>query len=152
MTIAEELADLLRPAVAAMARSRAQIVIGTAVVITLLCGSAAAGAAVDDAAIDRHRAVAAAEVLDGSTFVRTLVRFTTTSGAIVVPELGVAYPRGLRAGDSVTVEYDATDPDHVRVADRSAPTRAWPLLAVVVVAWLVLWPLSRRMRPQGPRR
>lgn len=146
MTVAEELADLLRPAVAAVARNRSRITVGLAVVITLLCGSAVAGAAVDDAAIDRHPFVTQAEVLDGSTFVRTLVRFTTTSAAIVVPELGVAYPRGLRAGDTVAVQYDETDPDHVRVAGRSAVTAAWPLLVVIGLAWLVLYPLSRRLR------
>lgn len=146
MTVAEELADLLRPAVAAIARARSQLVVGLAVVITVLSGSAVAGAAVDDVAIGRHRIVAQAEVLDGSTFIRTLVRFTTTSAAIVVPELGVSYPRGLHVGDIVAVEYDETDPDHVRLAGRNALTSAWPLLVVVGAAWLALYPLSRRLR------
>ena len=85
-------------------------------------------------------------MLDGSTFFRTLVRFTTQSGQIVVPELGVAYPRSLQPGDRVNVAYKADDPDRVRVADRTALSSAWPLVLVVIVSWVVLWPVARRIR------
>lgn len=146
MTLAEELADLFRPAVRLISRTRSRIVIGIAVVITLLCGFAIGGAAVDDAAIARNPVATTADVLDGSTFFRTLVRFTTRSGQIVVPEQGVAYPRSLKAGDRVSVVYDADDPDKVRVADRTAWTSSWPLLIVIVVTWAVLWPVARRIR------
>ncbi len=147
MTLADELADLLGPAVRAIARTRSRIVIGIAVVITLLCGFAIAGAAVDDEAIARDPVVARAEVLDGSTFFRTLVRFTTDTGQIVVPEAGVAYPRGLEPGDSVMVVYSASEPDKVRVATRTALGSSWPLGLAIVVTWIVLWPLARRIRP-----
>ena len=146
MTLAEELADLLRPAVRLISRTRSRIVIGFAVVITLLCGFAIGGAAVDDAAIARDPVVTTAEVLDGSTFFRTLVRFTTQSGQIVVPELGVAYPRSLQPGDRVSVAYQADDPDRVRVADRTALSSAWPLVLVIIVSWAILWPVARRIR------
>lgn len=142
----DELADLLGPAVRAIVRTRAQIVLGVAVAITLLCAFALAGAAIDDRRISEHPGVAQAEVLDGSTVLRTLVRFTVAGGELVVPELGVAYPRGLAPGTTVTVEYDVTDPDFVRVAGRTAFGSAAPLLAAVAVTWAGLWPLSRRLR------
>jgi hypothetical protein len=145
----DELTDLVRPAVRAISRTRAQIVLGVAVVITLLCGFALAGAAVDDGRISANEAVAQADVLDGSTFFRTLVRFTLPNGDVVVPELGVAYPRGLTPGTSVAVEYDATEPDRVRVVGRSAASAAAPLAAVIVVTWVLLLPLARRMRRRG---
>jgi len=144
--VTDELNDLVGPAVRAMSRTRAKIVLGIAVVITLLCGFALAGAAVDDGRITANRAVAQAEVLDGSTFFRTLVRFTLPDGDVVVPELGVAYPRGLTPGTSVAVEYDATDPDRARVAGRSVATAAAPLVVVIVVTWAAALPLARRMR------
>ncbi len=97
--------------------------VGFAVVITLLCGFALAGAAVDDAKITANQAVAEAEVLEGSTIFRTLVRFPLPNGDVAIPELGVAYPRGLTPGNTVPVEYDVTDAVHVRVAGRSALTR-----------------------------
>ena len=120
--------------------------IGFAVVVTLLCGFALAGAAVDDAKITANQAVAQAEVLEGSTFFRTLVRFPLPNGDVAIPELGVAYPRGLTPGTSVLVEYDVTDAVHVRVAGRSALTASAPLLAVIVATWLLALPLARRMK------
>ena len=110
-----------------------------------------AGAAVDDAAIDDNRAVAGAEVLDGSSFTRTLVRFTTANGQTVIPEHGVFYPGGLAPGDVIAVEYDVTDPELVRVAGRTVASSSGPLLLGVVVVWAVLGPLAvwlrRRRRP-----
>ena len=150
MTLAEEIADLLRPAGRAIARARARIVVGVGVVITLLCAFAVLGAAVDDLAIGRHLGVAQADVLDGSTFFRTLVRFTDSSGAVVVPANGVAYPRGIAPGATVTVEYDLSDPDRVRISGRNAWSGAWPFLAVIVVTWAALVPLARRMRVNRP--
>jgi Protein of unknown function (DUF3592) len=147
--VVDELNDLVGPALRAMSRTRAKIVLGVAVVITLLCGFALAGAVVDDGRISANEAVAQAEVLDGSTFFRTLVRFTLPSGDVVVPELGVAYPRGLTPGTSVAVEYDATNPELARVAGRSAVTAAAPLVLVIVLTWAVLLPVARRMRRKG---
>ena len=116
----DELASLLRPVRVALARRAAEIVLGLAVLITVLAGFAVAGAAVDDRAIAANPATAQAEVLEGSNFVRTLVRFTVANGEVWVPERGVFYPRGLQPGDTVAVEYDVTDPDLVRVAGRGA--------------------------------
>jgi hypothetical protein len=142
----DELTDLVGPAARAIVRTRAQIVLGVAVVITLLCAFALAGAAVDDQKITANEGVAQAEVLEGSTFFRTLVRFTVGNGDIRIPELGVAYPRGLSPGTSVDVEYDVTDPDLVRVAGRSALSSSAPLVVVIIVTWAVLLPLASRMR------
>ena len=66
--------------------------------ITVLAGFAVAGAAVDDRAIAANPAIAQAEVLEGSNFARTLVRFTVANGEVWVPERGVFYPRGPAAG------------------------------------------------------
>jgi hypothetical protein len=145
-SVIDEVRDLVGPAARAISRTRAQIVIGVAVVVTLLCGFALAGAAVDDAKITANEAVAEAEVLEGSTFFRTLVRFPLPNGDVAIPELGVAYPRGLTPGTTVAVEYDVTDAVHVRVAGRSALTASAPLLAVIVITWALALPLARRMR------
>src|SRR5688572_31214768 len=106
----DELADLLRPAARVTVRRLPEIVAGMAVLITVLAVLAVVGAAVDDHAIGRNPGVAQAEVLDGSSFDRTLVRFTVANGEAVVPELGVYYPAGLQVGQTVAVEYDVTDP------------------------------------------
>jgi hypothetical protein len=138
----DELAWLLRPVRETLARRTAEIVLGLAVLITVLAGFAVAGAAVDDRAIAANPATAQAEVLEGSNFVRTLVRFTVANGEVWVPEKGVFYPRGLQPGSKVAVEYDVTNPDLVRVAGRSALAGMGPLLAGVLVSWLVLGPLA----------
>jgi hypothetical protein len=128
-----------------------ELVTALAVVVTAICALAVAGAAVDDAAIDDNRAVAGAEVLEGSSFTRTLVRFTTANGQTWIPEHGVFYPGGLAPGDLIAVEYDVTDPELVRVAGRTVASSSGPLLMGVVVVWAVLGPLAiwlrRRRRP-----
>lgn len=138
----DELADLLRPAAQVTVRRLPEIVAGVAVLITVLAVLALVGAAVDDQAIDRNPGVAQAEVLDGSGFDRTLVRFTVANGEAVVPELGVYYPRGLEVGQTVAVEYDVTNPAHVRVAGRNALTSAVPLLLITVASWVVFAPAA----------
>ena len=152
---ADELASLLRPVGRAIVRRLPEIVAGIAVLVTVLAVLALAGAAVDDRAIAANPAVSEAEVLEGSTFARTLVRFTVASGEAVVPEGGVFYPRGLQVGESVAVEYDVTNPDLVRVAGRSAVDGVLPLLAGVAVVWAALLPLAlwlrrRRAANQAP--
>lgn len=142
----DELADLVLPAGRAIARAAPRIVIGFAVVLTLLAGFALVGAALDDRAISADQAVAQAQVLDGSTFLRTLVQFTAADGQAHTPELGVFYPRGLQAGTLVAVEYDVTNPDLVRVAGRSALSGLLPLGAAVVVVWAIAVPWSRWLR------
>jgi hypothetical protein len=142
----DELASLLRPVRVTLARRSAEIVLGLAVVITVLVGFAIAGAAVDDRAITANPATAQAEVLDGSSFTRTLVRFTVANGEVRVPERGVFYPRGLQPGSMIPVEYDVTDPDLVRVAGRSAFERMGPLLLAALGGWVLLGPLAWAIR------
>jgi hypothetical protein len=142
----DELASLFRPLGRAIAGRLPEIVAGIAVLATVLAALALAGAVIDDRAIAANPAVAEAEVLDGSTFMRTLVQFTVASGEAVVPEHGVFYPRGLQVGDSVAVEYDVTNPDLVRVAGRTALDGVVPLLAGVAVVWLTLLPLALWLR------
>jgi hypothetical protein len=142
----DELASLLRPVRKALVRRTAEIVLGLAVLITVLAGFAVAGAAVDDRAIAANPATAQAEVLEGSNFVRTLVRFTVANGEVRVPERGVFYPRGLQPGDAVAVEYDVTDPDLVRVAGRGAFGSTGPLLLAVLGSWVLLGPLALWIR------
>ena len=142
----DELASLVRPVGQFIARRASEIVTVVAVLVTALGVIALVGAAVDDRAIADNRAVAQAEVLEGSTFARTLVRFTVANGEAVVPELGVFYPRGLEPGDSVAVEYDVTNPDLVRVAGRSALDGVLPLTLGLVAVWGALGPLAIWLR------
>jgi hypothetical protein len=142
----DELASLLQPIGRAVSRRRAEIVAAIAVLVTVLAALALVGAAIDDRAISGNPAVAEAEVLEGSTFVRTLVRFTVANGEAVVPEGGVFYPRGLQVGESVAVEYDVTNPDLVRVYGRSALDGVLPLAGGVAVVWAVLLPLALWLR------
>lgn len=145
-TALQELAAALRPAVLQIRRRLAEIVLALAVVFTVLSALALAGAVADDRAIDRNLATAPAEVLEGSTFFRTLVGFTQDDGQAVVPERGVFQPRGVTAGEPVTVEYDADDPDLVRIADTRSTDRLLPMLGGVVVAWVLLGPLAVWLR------
>ena len=145
-----ELVETVAPALAAVRRHAAEIVVGIAVVLTALAAFALAGAAVDDAAINAERGTATAEVLD-SSLSRTLIRFPIANGQAVVPERGVQYPRGLVTGETVVVEYALSDPEQVRVAGRSVVDGIVPMLLGVTAAWAVLGPLAlwlRRRRPQ----
>jgi hypothetical protein len=144
--VADELADLLRP-VARLFRTRCpELVAGLALLVTALAVFAVTGAAVDDRAIDANLAVAEAQVLDGSTFTRTLVRFTTARGETLVPENGVSYPRGTEIGESVPVEYSTADPERVRIAGRTAVGQSGPLALTVLVTWAVLGPVAWWLR------
>lgn len=142
----DELASLVRPLGRFVATRLPEIVAGIAALVTVLAALALAGAALDDRRISDNRAVAEAEVLEGSTFARTLVRFTVANGEAVVPEHGVFYPRGLEVGESVAVEYDVTDPELVRVAGRSAVDGVLPLALGVAGVWAVLGPLALWLR------
>lgn len=128
---------------------RAHLVLGFAVLLTVLVCVAIAGAALNDRAVAANSGYADAEVLEGSSPARTLVRFTVANGEVVVPVNGVSYPRGLVAGQRIAVEYDVTDPDLVKVAGRTALGESPPLLGGVVVAWLVLGPTAWWLRRRG---
>ncbi|WP_300007355.1 DUF3592 domain-containing protein [Pseudonocardia sp.] len=142
----DEVAAAVRPAAAVLRRRLPELVLGLAVLVTVLAGLALAGSAIDDAAIDDDLATARAEVLDGSTFFRTLVRFTMDNGQTVVPENGVFHPRGVDPGQLVQVEYSASDPELVRVAGRSTVGGAAPLLVGVACTWVLLGPLALWLR------
>ncbi|MEJ3653783.1 DUF3592 domain-containing protein [Actinomycetes bacterium KLBMP 9759] len=133
----DELGDLVRPAVAAVSGKIPEILVGIAVVITALAAFALAGAVIDDRAIESNKGVAEAEVLEGSSFSRTLIRFTVANGEAVVPELGVFYPRGLQPGQKVAVEYDVAKPELVRVAGRTALDGVPMTLGVLAGVWAV---------------
>lgn len=142
----DELVAEVRPALRVLRRRLPEIVVGLAVLLTVLGVLALVGAAMDDAAISRNRAVATAEVLDGSSWSRTLVRFTAANGQTLVPDNGVFYPRGLEPGQTVAVEYDVTEPELVRVAGRGAADGILPMAGGLAVVWLVLGGLARLIR------
>ncbi|MFC5230173.1 DUF3592 domain-containing protein [Pseudonocardia zijingensis] len=142
----DELASLLRPVAQFASTRSAEIVAGVAVLATVLGLLVVAGAAADDRAISANPGYAQAEVLEGSTFARTVVRFTVASGEIVVPEKGVFYPSGLQVGDSVAVEYDLGNPELVRVAGSNAFSEAVPLLLALLAVWAVLGPIALWLR------
>jgi hypothetical protein len=149
---ADELADLFRPALAVTRRRLPEVVVGLALVITLAAVLAFVGATLDDRMIDANPGVAQAEVLDGSSWDRTLVRFSTATGETVLPALGVYYPDGLAVGQTVAVEYDTTDPDHVRVAARTAVSGLPSLLLITAGTWVVLGPLALWLGRRRARR
>jgi hypothetical protein len=142
----DELASLVRPLGRFVRTQASEIVIGVAVLATVLGLLAVAGAAADDRAISANPGFAQAEVLDGSTFARTVVRFTVASGETVVPEHGVFYPSGLVVGEPVAVEYDVGNPELVRVAGRSALEQAIPLLLALAVVWALAGPIALWLR------
>ncbi|MHA6623271.1 DUF3592 domain-containing protein [Pseudonocardia sp. DLS-67] len=142
----DELASLMRPIRHFAVTRSAEIVVGIAVLATVLGLLALAGAVVDDRAISANPGYAEAEVLDGSTFARTVVRFTVASGETVVPEYGVFNPSGLQVGQSVAVEYDLGNPELVRVAGSSAFGEAGPLSLALAAVWAVLGPLALWLR------
>jgi hypothetical protein len=145
-----ELVGTVAPALRLLRRRASEIVVGIAVLVTALAALALTGAAVDDAAINADRGVSTAEVLD-SSFARTLIRFAVENGQAVVPERGVQYPRGLATGDTVTVEYDRSDPEQVRVAGRSVVDGIVPMLLGVAAVWAVLGPVAVWLRRRRDR-
>jgi hypothetical protein len=147
----DELASLVRPLWRFMQTRSAEIVTGIAVLATVLGLLALAGAAVNDRSISANPGFAQAEVLDGSTFARTVVRFTVASGETVVPEHGVFYPSGLEVGRPVAVEYDLANPELARVAGRSALDQALPLAGGVALVWAVLGPIALWLRRRRSR-
>lgn len=142
----DELAALVLPVVMPVVRRLPTVVLALATALTAVGVLVLVAATLNDAAIERNPEVATAEVLPGSDFSRTLVRFTTAAGETVVPEEGVFYPRGLRPGQIVRVEYAADDPDLVRVLGRDASVGVVPIALMTVVVWVVALPLYWRLR------
>ena len=96
---------------------RALFVVGG--VITLVCVLLPIACWRDDVAIERSMGQAVAQV-DSVSFNRTVVRYATPDGRVIIPSQGVLYPAGLKVGDNVRVEYDQTNPELTRVAGRTA--------------------------------
>ncbi|TDQ46661.1 uncharacterized protein DUF3592 [Actinomycetospora succinea] len=141
-----EALDLIRPA----GRRAPEIVVVAGVVVSVLLGLVLVGAARNDAHIDAAQGAAVAEVLEGGSRPHVYVRFTTVEGAVLTPEKGVFYPRGLEPGQLVEVEYDRTDPELVRVAGRTWTEGLVPVLLGLLALWAVVgpsaWLLARARR------
>src|SRR4051812_46741929 len=137
---------LVRPA----GRRGPEIVVVVGVVVSALLALVLVGAARNDAAIDANTGRSVAEVLEGGSRPHTFVRFTADGGAVLTPEKGVFYPRGLEPGQLVRVEYDRTDPELVRVAGRTWAEGLGPVALGLVALWAVLgpaaWLLARTRR------
>ncbi|GAA1989527.1 DUF3592 domain-containing protein [Amycolatopsis minnesotensis] len=129
-----------------------RVVLGAAVVVTVLCAGLLFAAIRNDHAIESHLGRAQADV-DSVAFDRTIIRYVAQDGNLHSPSTGVLYPSGLTAGDLVWVEYDTTDPDLVRVAGRTAELTWVPLGSTALVTWVVagplLWWLGRRRKNLG---
>ncbi|SEP84730.1 Protein of unknown function [Lentzea xinjiangensis] len=114
---------------------RALLVVGG--VVTLVCVLLPIACWRDDMAIEEHLGQAVAQV-DSVSFNRTVVRYATPDGRVIIPSQGVLYPAGLRPGDNVRVEYDRTNPELVRVAGRGASLSLLPVGTFLVSVWLVI--------------
>lgn len=123
------------------------VVLAAACTATLLGVVLVIAAYRNDAAIDAARGTANAEVTSVD-WARTIVRFETPDGRVHISQDGVLYPGGLSEGQQLLVDYDATNPNLVRVAGRSAVLSLLPVGSTVLVIWLVagplLWWLYRR--------
>lgn len=137
-----------------------RVALSVAGLLTFLCLALFLAAVRNDHAITAHTGRGTAEVL-AVRFDRTVVSFKTPDGVTHRPPNGVLYPDGLRAGQLVSVEYDTTNPDLVRVAGRTAMHTLVPLLVVLASTWIVaggvLWWAARvapreGFLPHGSRR
>lgn len=129
-------------------RKRRRIATGLvafAALITGLCLLLLVAAAQDDSSITGRIGRTTAKVIS-VTLGRTLVQFETPNGRVHTPRNGVLYPSGLRLGDRVRVEYDANDPDLVRVAGRGARLALLPTGSTVLGTWAVCLPLAWWLR------
>ncbi len=135
---------------APVARRAPEIVVGLGVVLSVLAALVLVGAARNDASITADRGVAVAEVLEGSDAQHTFIRYTASDGAVLSPDTGVLYPRGLEPGNYVLVEYDRGKPELVRVAGRDWTEGLAPVALGIAGLWVVLgplaWYLARRRR------
>lgn len=139
---------------APVVRRAPAIVVGLGLVLSTLAVLVLVGAARNDAAITADRGVAVAEVLEGSDSSHTFIRYTAADGAVLSPDTGVLYPRGLEPGNYVLVEYDRDKPELVRVAGRNWTEGLVPTAIGVAGLWVVLgplaWWLARRRRTGRP--
>lgn len=128
--------------------SRVLLVVGG--VVTLVCVLLPIACWRGDVAIESRMGSAAAEVVSVS-FNRTVVRYVTPDGRVIIPALGVLYPEGLEPGQRVKVEYDVTNPELTRVAGRTASLSFLPVSTFLLAVWVVIGlvvTLLRRFRRQ----
>ncbi|GGS22429.1 MULTISPECIES: DUF3592 domain-containing protein [Actinokineospora] len=130
-------------------RAVARVVVGVGGLLSVFGLLLIVAAFVEDAAIENHVGRAEAEVVSVA-FHRTLVRFTTPDGAEQVPSVGVLYPEHLEEGQVVRVEYDARNPDLVRVAGRGAALTILPVTSLLAAVWAVAGVVLWWLRKQGP--
>ncbi|MBJ7291721.1 DUF3592 domain-containing protein [Williamsia sp.] len=120
--------------------------------VTIMMAVMVAGCYRDDASIDDNIATATADVVTaGAT--KSTVRFYTPDGQVRSPRLGIFYPTELAVGQRISVEYDSTNPDLVRVAGRDASLSIVPAVSIAGYTWLfviavmvLLAEVSRRRR------
>ncbi|WP_245633722.1 DUF3592 domain-containing protein [Amycolatopsis jejuensis] len=106
----------------------------------------------NDNAIAAHLGTATATV-ESVNFDRTIIQYQTPDGVVHSPATGILYPSGLKAGQLVAIEYDATNPDLTRVAGRTATLTLLPVGVTLLVTWLVAVPLLwwlRRLIKRDP--
>src|SRR3954451_24856583 len=94
---------------------------------------------------------AANATVDSVMFDRTIIHFETPDGIVHSPANGVLYPDGLAAGQPVSIEYDASDPELARVPGRSATNTLLPLGSFAFFTWLVAGPALWWIRRQDKR-
>lgn len=127
---------------------RALFVVGG--VITLVCVLLPIACWRDDVAIERSMGQAVAQV-DSVSFNRTVVRYATPDGRVIIPSQGVLYPDGLKVGDNVRVEYDQRNPELTRVAGRTATLSLLPVGTFLVSIWIVIAVVVTVLRRFGVR-
>lgn len=122
--------------------------LGVAGVITVMLVALTVAMFVDDASIDSRPVRAAASVLTVSPL-RTGIEFVDGSGLTIRPRGGVLYPGGLSVGQRFMVEYDAADPQVVRVAGRTAANGVLSVALTTLLAWLISGPVLWWLRRPG---
>ncbi|WP_237048232.1 DUF3592 domain-containing protein [Lentzea guizhouensis] len=105
--------------------------------VTLICVLLPLASWRDDVAIEKRMGEAVAQV-DSVAFNRTVVRYATPDGRVIIPPQGVLYPEGLNVGDNVRVQYDRGNPELVRVAGRTAVLSLLPVGTFLVSVWVVI--------------
>lgn len=106
---------------------------------------------VNDYTISESRGQGVAEVINTTSPLRTVVRFSTDEGRVYIPPGGVLYPQGLQRGQMVRIEYDQRNPDLARVAGRNGMLAVAPVLSSLAVVWAVLLPGSWLLRRTSRR-
>ena len=123
--------------------ARGVLVVGA--LLTVMGASMILACFINDRTIEEARGQSVAEVVDTSP-IRTAVRFNTEDGRVFLPPNGVLYPSDLQVGQLVRVEYDARNPDLVRVAGRNWTVSLLPVASSLAVVWAVLLPAYYLLR------